>query len=184
MTAVHPRSPYAASKCASDLMVYAYAQTYGLEAMITRCTNNYGPNQHEEKLIPKAISTLVLGQEMTLYGDGSHSRDWIFVDDHCAALETVMRQGLPGNTYCIGSGLELTNKEAVIAVAKAVREVMKKEIDLKIRYTDDRPTDDARYAVDTHKIQSIGFKPVPDMGYFMARIRQTVKWYLENEIRQ
>lgn len=177
-TAADPRSPYAASKCASDLMVSAYVRTYGLDAMITRCTNNYGPNQHEEKLIPKAIQAIAMGKEVTLYGDGSHSRDWIYVDDHCKALTTVMQSGKAGHLYCIGSGLELSNKEVVMCV----REAMKRDVDLKIRYTDDRPTDDMRYAVSTDKIKRLGWKPVSDRNYFLARLRETVEWYLENEL--
>lgn len=180
LTPVKPRSPYAASKCASDLMVQAYVNTYGLDAVITRCTNNYGPNQHEEKLIPKAIHSIVKGKEMTLYGDGSHSRDWIYVEDHCKALERAMIAGLSGQVYPIGSGLELTNKEVVMAV----REVINKDMDLKIRYTDDRPTDDVRYAVNTDKSRKLGFIPIPAKDYFLARLKHTVDWYLKNAVCQ
>lgn len=179
-TNTDPRSPYSASKAASDLMVRAYARTYGLDCMVTRCTNNFGPNQHEEKLIPRAITRLMQGLPMTLYGDGSHSRDWIFVDDHCRALMKVMEKGPHGNLYCIGSGLEFSNKDVVLRVVQAMVEELAWEGTLKLEFTNDRPTDDQRYAVDSSKIRSLGWGVDPGPAYFRKRLKQTVRWYAEN----
>lgn len=179
-TPVNPRSPYSASKCASDLMVKAFVNTYGLDIMTTRCTNNYGPNQHEEKLIPKTILNLLQNKPMSMYGDGSHMRDWIFVDDHCRALISVMENGYPGQLYCVGSGLELTNKQVVTKVATAMQQELNWNGELMMNFTDDRPTDDMRYAVDNHKIKQLGWKVSSSEGIFMLKLRETVRWYAEN----
>lgn len=180
-TPIAPRSPYSASKAASDLMVKAYAETYNMNCIITRCTNNYGPNQHEEKLIPRAITRILNGEAMTLYGDGSHSRDWIYVDDHCRALMTVMERGKKGELYCIGSGFERSNAEVIHDVANAIMSVTRQPVDLKVEYTNDRPTDDHRYAVCTSKIRALGWQPSGDgVGCFSTHLRSTARWYLEN----
>jgi dTDP-glucose 4,6-dehydratase len=179
LTAVRPRSPYAASKAASDLMVQAFCQTYGIDAVITRSTNNFGPNQHSEKLIPRTIQRLMAGKPMTLHGDGTHRRDWIWVDDHCLALASVMRAGLSGNLYCVGSGLELSNRDVVTRVADALRDELDWEGELKLEFTGDRPTDDERYAVCTDKIKQLGWGVDSGPAYFRDRLRKTVRWYSE-----
>jgi dTDP-glucose 4,6-dehydratase len=178
-TPVKPNSPYAASKCASDMMVRAYAMTYGINAVITRCTNNYGPNQHEEKLIPKAILSMLAGTPMTMYGDGSHCRDWIHVDDHCEALLTAAHEGRAGEVYCVGSGLELSNKEVVHCVAGAMHEELGWKGMVDMVFTDDRPTDDRRYAVRTNKIAGIGWLRDPSPKRFHENLKRTVRWYAD-----
>lgn len=180
MTPTDPRSPYSASKAASDLMVRAYARTYGLNFCITRCTNNYGPNQHDEKLIPRTITKIMGGQPMTIHGDGTHSRDWIWVGDHCEALMTVMAKGQAGHLYCIGGGIEMENREIVQWVKTALDIELSKDHELAIVFTNDRPTDDHRYAVDTSKIEQLGWKPNRDRSYLAKRLRETVRWYAEN----
>ncbi len=180
-TAIDPRSPYSASKAASDLMVRAYVRTYGLDAVITRCTNNFGPNQHEEKLIPRAITRLMANQPMTLHGDGTHSRDWIHVDDHCRALYSVMRSGIRGEMYCVGSGLELPNWKVIDEVAQAMRDEIGWKGEARTVRTGDRPTDDMRYAVSTEKIfEQCGWAVDSGIDYFRRRLRETVRWYWEN----
>lgn len=174
-TMLEPTSPYSSSKAASDLIVQAFCHTYDLNASITRCTNNYGPNQHREKLIPRTISRIEEGLGMVLHGDGSHSRDWIFVDDHCRALMTVMRKGKQGVVYCVGSGLELTNKRVVQIVSESMG------VKPKYEFTNDRPTDDQRYAVNTDRIESLGWAVDPTLMHFKNRIGHTVKWYREND---
>lgn len=176
-TPIAPRSPYAASKAASDLMVKAFAETYGLDFVTTRCTNNYGPNQHEEKLIPRTIERLLKGEAMTVHGAGDHVRDWIWVDDHCRALLTVMEAGRRGELYCVGGGVELSNLEVIDAVARAMREELDWSGDVNLKYTNDRPTDDKRYAVTTDKLQTLGWCAPPTYDYLLSRLRQTVRWY-------
>lgn len=179
---IDPRSPYAASKAASDLMVRSYHYTYGLDAIVTRCTNNYGPNQHEEKLIPRAITRFLQKQSMTLYGDGSHRRDWIHVDDHCRGLIAAMTKGKSGELYCFGSGLELSNKEVVQRVHIAVEAVAGPRGFLHVDFTDDRPTDDKRYAVDSFKAKRmLGWGVDSGPAYFSAKLKETVRWYLERQ---
>lgn len=174
-----PNSPYAASKAASDLMVRAFVQTYGMNIVTTRCTNNFGPNQHEEKLIPRTIRRILANQPVILHGDGSHSRDWIWVDDHCRALIMAMGRGLSGQTYCVGSGQELSNKNTVYAVAGAMQSELGWEGELGIQFTNDRPTDDIRYAVKTDKIKQLGWNLHADPTHLHARLRETVRWYAD-----
>lgn len=176
-TAIRPTSPYAASKAASDLLVQSWVHTYGLNACITRCTNNYGPNQHGEKLIPKIISTLKAGEPMTMYGDGTNRRDWIFVDDHCDALQIVMMKGQPGLTYCVGSGLELSNLEVLDHVSNVMLDNRIIEAPVRFNFTNSRPTDDRRYAVDTSRLQRLGWKPNASLQYFRDQILRTIRWY-------
>lgn len=180
LTPTDPRSPYSASKAASDLMVRAYVRTYGMDCVVTRCTNNYGPNQHEEKLIPRAIQRFLRNEAMTIHGNGSHIRDWIFVEDHCKALQVAMRRGVTGDLYCIGSGLELPNIEVVKRVAAAVEAVTGNRVDMKLNFTNDRPTDDHRYAVENRKIQALGWGVDAGPAYFRARLAETVEWYMRN----
>lgn len=178
-TMLQPRSPYAASKAASDLMVQAYYHTYGLNCMITRCSNNYGPNQHTEKLIPKTIMSFLNKEEMTIYGNGENIRDWIYVDHHCKGLMLTMKEGRPGEVYCIGSGLELTNKEVIHFILEVMCD-MGLEPELKFRHTNDRPTDDRRYAIDSSKIRELGFWTGNDTTFFKHYLKETIKWYMEH----
>lgn len=170
-TLLQPTSPYSASKASSDLIVQAFCHTYGLDAVITRCTNNYGPNQHEEKLIPKTITNILNNKPITVYGSGDNIRDWIHVDDHCEALKTVMAVGKSGEVYCIGSGLQLRNIEVIKEIIKVMG------VSPKFEYSNSRPTDDLRYAVHTSKIESLGWIPNKRPGYFRERIAETIEWY-------
>jgi len=169
-----PSSPYSASKAAADMFVLAYVRTYGLYAMITRCTNNYGPYQFPEKLIPKTILRASMNLKVPIYGTGKNVRDWIYVLDHCEAIDLVMRGGEKGEIYNISSGEEKTNLEVVTEILK----IMGKDEDL-IEFVEDRPGHDIRYSLDSSKIrEELGWKPKHS---FKEGIRKTVEWYLENE---
>lgn len=176
-TPIEPNSPYSASKAASDLFCRAFYRTYGMDIVITRCTNNYGPNQHEEKLIPRTILKFLRSEPMTLFGDGTHSRDWIYVDDHCRGLMLAMQRGATGNLYCIGSALELSNHDVVNHVADVLRQEIGWQGDVVIEFTNGRPTDDVRYAVKTDKIQELGLRIPNGVSYFQKKLAETVKWY-------
>ncbi|MCL5045494.1 MAG: dTDP-glucose 4,6-dehydratase [Actinobacteria bacterium] len=166
-----PSSPYSASKAGADLLVLAYGRTYGLPVVITRSTNNYGPRQHPEKLIPKLITRAVAGMPLPLYGDGLQVRDWIHVDDNCAAIEVVLHQGADGQVYNVGTGRGMANLE----VARRILGTLGRPED-QILFTADRPGHDRVYAVDTEKIERLGWKPARDFGSGLA---ETVRWYLE-----
>ena len=169
-----PSSPYSASKAAADMFVLAYARTYGLHAMITRCTNNYGAFQFPEKLIPKTIIRAAMNMKVPIYGTGKNVRDWIYVLDHCEAIDLVMREGEKGEIYNISSGEERTNVEVV----REILRIMGKDEDL-IEFVEDRPGHDIRYSLDSSKIRrELGWKP---RHSFEEGIRKTVEWYLENE---
>jgi dTDP-glucose 4,6-dehydratase len=169
-TPMAPNSPYAASKAAADLMVRAYHRTYGLPTLITRCSNNYGPYQFPEKLIPLLISNAIEGQTLPLYGDGLNVRDWIHVEDHCRGLDLVLHQGKEGEVYNIGGQSEKTN----LSVAKTILNHLGKPHSL-LRFVTDRPGHDRRYAIDFSKIQkTLGWAPSIS---FEEGIRQTVDWY-------
>ncbi|HII07510.1 MAG TPA: dTDP-glucose 4,6-dehydratase [Methanotrichaceae archaeon] len=169
-----PSSPYSASKAASDVFVLAYARTYGLNAMITRCTNNYGPSQFPEKLIPKTILRTLMHLKIPVYGTGKNVRDWIYVRDHCKAIEMVMDSGDPGEIYNISSGDEMTNLEVVGKILGC----MDKD-ETEIEFVEDRPGHDLRYSLNSSKIRAeLGWRPEHD---FKEGIEETVKWYLENE---
>ena len=169
-----PSSPYSASKAAADMFVLAYVRTYGLYTMITRCTNNYGPYQFPEKLIPKTIIRASMNLKVPIYGTGKNVRDWIYVLDHCEAIDLVMRGGEKGEIYNISSGEEKTNLEVVTEILK----IMGKDEDL-IEFVEDRPGHDIRYSLDSSKIrEELGWKPKHS---FKEGIRKTVEWYLENE---
>jgi dTDP-glucose 4,6-dehydratase len=169
-----PSSPYSASKAAADMFVLAYVRTYGLYAMITRCTNNYGPYQFPEKLIPKTIIRASMNLKVPIYGTGKNVRDWIYVLDHCEAIDLVMQKGEKGEIYNISSGEEKTNLEVVTEILK----IMGKDESL-IEFVEDRPGHDLRYSLDSSKIrEELGWKPKHS---FKEGIRETVKWYLENE---
>lgn len=171
---LRPSSPYSASKAAGDVYVLAYARTYGLHAMITRCTNNYGPYQFPEKLIPKTILRAKAGLKIPIYGTGQNVRDWIYVIDHCRAVEQVLTSGHEGEIYNISAGEEKTN----LQVAKTILEMLGKGEDL-IEFVDDRPGHDARYSLDSSKIrEELGWRP---QRSFAEGIQKTVDWYLQNE---
>jgi dTDP-glucose 4,6-dehydratase len=172
-TPLAPNSPYAASKAASDLLVRSYVHTFNLPAVITRCSNNYGPYQFPEKLIPLFITNLLRDEPIPVYGDGQNVRDWIHVRDHAAAIERVWANGKPGEIYNIGSRNERTNLE----LTHLLLEVMGKPRSL-IRYVKDRPGHDRRYAIDSSKIErELGWRPtVP----FEQGLRDTVRWYVDH----
>ena len=171
---LNPSSPYSASKAAADQFVIAYHRTYGIKAIITRCTNNFGPYQHPEKLIPKTIIRASMNLKIPLYGSGKNVRDWIYVYDHCEALNMVLKKGRPGEIYNISSGDELKN----IEVVKNVLEIMGKDESL-IEFVEDRPGHDLRYSLDPSKIRKeLGWKP---RYSFDEALEITVKWYLKNE---
>ncbi|MER3416095.1 MAG: dTDP-glucose 4,6-dehydratase [Gemmataceae bacterium] len=167
---IAPNSPYAASKAAADLLVRSYIHTFGLPAIITRCCNNYGPYQFPEKLIPLFIVNLLQDQPVPLYGDGLNIRDWIHVQDHCAALELVWRRGRPGQVYNIGARCERTNWQ----ITRMLLHLLNKPESL-VRLGPDRPGHDRRYAIDPSKIeQELGWRPaIP----FEQGLQQTVEWY-------
>ena len=169
-TPLAPNSPYSASKTAADVMVRAYHQTYGLPALITRCSNNYGPYQFPEKLIPLMISNALEGKELPIYGDGLNIRDWIYVEDHCRALDLVLRRGKEGEVYNVGGESEKTN----LSVAQTILDRLGKPSSL-IRFVTDRPGHDRRYAIDFSKIEKeLGWKPSVS---FEEGIRRTIQWY-------
>ena len=169
-----PSNPYSASKAAADHLVSSYARTYGAKCIITRCTNNFGPFQFPEKLIPKTIIRAEKNLKVPLYGDGNQIRSWIYVLDHVSAIESLITKGEPGEIYNITSWNEMPNK---IIVGK-ILSIMGKSNDL-IEYVGDRPGHDKRYSIDSSKIQNeIGWKPAYD---FDNAIKQTVDWYLKNK---
>ena len=177
-----PNSPYAASKAASDHLVQAYAHTYRLPAVITNCSNNYGPYQFPEKLVSLVILNASEGKSLPVYGDGGQIRDWLFVEDHCEALELVLRRGGSGQTYNIGGGNQLTNLEMVERICGIMDEVRPESPWIPhrslIRFVEDRPGHDRRYAMDFGKIGSeLGWRPRHTLTEGM---RKTVEWYLEH----
>jgi dTDP-glucose 4,6-dehydratase len=168
-----PNSPYAASKTSADLLCRAYWKTYGLPVMITRCSNNYGPYQFPEKLIPLVITNALEGKDIPVYGDGLNVREWIHVDDHCRAIEQVILQGLPGEIYNVGSNVEKTNLDLV----KFILKVIGKPENL-IKYVTDRPGHDKRYALDSAKIEcELGWKSKIS---FEEGMTGTIQWYINN----
>lgn len=181
-TAYDPRSPYSASKAASDHFVSAYHHTYGLPTVMTNCSNNYGPYHFPEKLIPLMILNALEGKKLPVYGDGRQVRDWLFVDDHAAALITVATGGRVGETYNVGGNAERENIQVVQAICALVDEfcpdpVIGKRSGL-ISYVTDRPGHDRRYAIDCTKVMSeLGWRPSVT---FEEGLRRTVEWYLEN----
>ncbi len=175
----NPTSPYSASKASSDHIVLAYIKTFGLKAIITNCSNNYGPRQHPEKLIPKMIYNIINNYPLPVYGDGKNSREWIYVKDHCEALIKVLKSGKIGETYNIGSNKNLNN----IEICKNLLIVAKKNINIgkkvKIKFVKDRPGHDKRYALDSSKlIKNLKWKPKTK---FTEGIKKTFIWYLKNK---
>jgi dTDP-glucose 4,6-dehydratase len=171
---LRPNSPYAASKTAADLLARSYFKTFGLPVLVTRCSNNYGPYQFPEKLIPFFVTLLREGKPVPVYGDGQNVRDWIHVDDHSRAVEAVLLRGRPGEVYNVGGGNERTN----IEITKMLLAAMGKD-ESSMKFVPDRPGHDRRYAIDDTKIRAeLGLSPaVP----FDEGLRATVRWYLENE---
>ena len=178
-----PNSPYSASKAASDMLVRAYHHTYGLPTLITNCSNNYGPYQFPEKLIPVVIQSILARKSIPVYGDGMNVRDWLFVRDHCEALWTVLTKGTPGETYNIGGYNEVANLHLVQLICDLI-DKMKPELggnskDL-ITFVTDRPGHDRRYAIDATKIDcELGWRPASTLE---SGIRDTVNWYLANQV--
>ncbi len=172
-TPMAPNSPYAASKASADLLVRSWFVTYGFPCLITRCSNNYGPYQFPEKLIPLLVTNAVAGIALPIYGDGLYTRDWIHVLDHCTALERVLQNGRPGEVYNIGARQEKTNLEIVRLILSSLG-----KDDRLITFVADRPGHDRRYAIDSAKIeQELGWRPaIP----FETGMGQTIDWYLQN----
>ena len=181
-TPYDPRSPYSASKASSDHLVRAYFHTYGLPVVLSNCSNNYGPNHFPEKLIPLVINNIKHGKPLPIYGDGKYTRDWLWVEDHARAIDTIYRDGAAGETYNIGGNNELKNLDLVNQLCDVMDELLGREVGTAretITFVKDRPGHDRRYAIDSSKLQrELGWKPevYPEEG-----LRLTAKWYLENE---
>jgi len=174
-TGYAPRSPYAASKAASDHLVRVYGVTYGLPYSITNCSNNFGPYQHPEKLIPLAITNLIEGKKVPVYGDGLYVRDWLYVEDHCRAINLVLHKGRPGETYCLGGRTEEINN---LKVVQLILKIMGKSKD-QIEFVADRPGHDRRYAIDWSKAKTeLGWQPESD---FKTLLKLTIDWYQKNQ---
>jgi len=185
-TSYDPSSPYSASKASTDHLVRAWHRTYNFPVLITNCSNNYGPYQFPEKLIPHIILNAIEGKELPVYGDGKQIRDWLYVNDHVKALMLVLFNGLVGETYNIGGNNEIQNIDVVTKICKLLDELIPDKLnnlnsfsDL-IMYVKDRPGHDVRYAIDASKIKNnLGWEPKED---FLSGIRKTVQWYLDNLI--
>jgi len=169
---LNPRNPYSASKAGAELLCRAYFETYGLQAIITRSSNNYGPYQHPEKLIPKTIIHALLNKPIPVYGTGENVRDWLYVEDNCEAIDLVLHKGKSGESYNIAANQELENIQAV----KTILKLIDKPESL-IRFVKDRPGHDLRYSLRTEKIQELGWKPETK---FKVGIQKTLQWYRQN----
>lgn len=176
-----PNSPYSASKASSDHLARAYHHTYGLPVLTTNCSNNYGPYQFPEKLIPLMILNALRGKPLPVYGDGMNVRDWLYVSDHCCAIREVLDKGRPGETYNIGGNCERTNLQVVNAICSALDRLAPKQgkpYSSQITYVTDRPGHDRRYAIDSRKLASeVGWSP---SHQFESGLEQTIRWYLAN----
>ncbi|MGY3232372.1 dTDP-glucose 4,6-dehydratase [Luteibacter sp. HA06] len=180
-TAYAPNSPYSASKAASDHLVRAFQHTYGLPTLTTNCSNNYGPYQFPEKLIPLVIQKALAGEPLPVYGDGLNVRDWLFVEDHCEAIEAVLAGGRVGETYNVGGDAEQTNIDVVRTICRLLDERRPRATpyESQIQFVRDRPGHDRRYAIDASKLSSeLGWKPRHD---FTSGMAATVDWYLANQ---
>jgi dTDP-glucose 4,6-dehydratase len=170
--ALHPRSPYSASKSGGDMLVLAYHATYGVPGTITRASNNFGPYQHPEKIIPLFVTNALDDEPLPLYGDGLQVRDWLFVDDHCDAIELALSDGEAGAIYNVGGGQELTNLE----LTRAVLQILGKPESL-IRQVPDRAGHDRRYSVDSGRMRALGWSPA---HRFSDALEATCRWYREH----
>lgn len=166
---LRPSSPYAASKASSDLLALSYLTTYGYPVTVTRCTNNYGPYQFPEKVIPLFVTNLLDGLTVPVYGDGSAERDWLHVDDHCSGIDTIIERGEPGAIYNIGADAQVSN----IELTKRLLEILGRD-DSSVEFVPDRPGHDYRYAVDSSKLRALGWAPVSSLE---SRLVETVEWY-------
>ncbi|WP_439131152.1 dTDP-glucose 4,6-dehydratase [Polaribacter sp.] len=178
-TAYAPNSPYSASKASSDFLVRSYFHTYGMNVVTTNCSNNYGPKQHDEKLIPTIIRKAILGENIPIYGDGKNIRDWLYVTDHCKGIELVFKKGKPGETYNIGGKNERDNLYIANKICEILDEIYPKEntYKMQISFVKDRAGHDFRYAIDATKIeQELGWKADEN---FETGILKTITWYLE-----
>ncbi|MBK6352181.1 MAG: dTDP-glucose 4,6-dehydratase [Saprospiraceae bacterium] len=183
LTPYDPRSPYSASKASSDHLVRAFNHTYGLRTIISNCSNNYGPNQFPEKLIPLMINNIIHSKPLPVYGKGENVRDWLWVKDHIAAIDRIFHHGKPGNTYNIGGNSEMKNIELVYLLCEILDKKLSRpdgSSKLLIRFVTDRPGHDKRYAIDATKLQN-ELKWSPSMN-IKDGLEQTVDWYLSNEI--
>ena len=182
-TNYQPNSPYSATKAGSDHLVRAWYQTFDLPTMITNCSNNYGPYQYPEKLIPLMIQKAIAGEPLPIYGKGDNIRDWLYVDDHAEALLTVVESGRPGEVYNIGGKNEMTNLDVVNTLCRELDELAPKSQNkpyaAQITFVEDRPGHDKRYAIDCSKIeQELGWQP---RETFQTGLKKTISWYLEND---
>ena len=166
-----PNSPYSASKAGADLLVRAYHVTHNLHTIITRCSNNYGPRQYPEKLIPHFVQELVRGNSVPVYGDGLNIRDWLHVDDHCHGIYIALTKGVPGEIYNIGGGVELTNLELTQSILMLMDQPKER-----IKFVKDRLGHDLRYSVNWSKIQNLGYRPEKELK---AELKNTVRWFTE-----
>ena len=174
-TPLQPNSPYSASKAAADCLVRAYFHTFKMPVLTTRCSNNYGPYQFPEKLIPLFVTNLIEGKKVPLYGDGMNVRDWLYVDDHCEAIWTVLNKGTPGEVYNIGGNNEIPNRK----ITETILREMGKDWDENVQYVKDRPGHDRRYAIDASKIKNeLGWEP---KFRFDSAIKTTINWFKENQ---
>ena len=182
-TSYAPNSPYSASKASSDFIVRSYFHTYGLPVVTTNCSNNYGPNQHKEKLIPTIIRKAISGQPIPIYGDGKNVRDWLYVRDHCSGIYLALENGKLGETYNIGGRNERENLYIAHVICELLDEMLPKRASYKeqITFVKDRPGHDFRYAIDASKIENeLGWKAEEN---FESGIRKTIEWYLNNKDR-
>jgi len=182
-TPYDPHSPYSASKASSDHLVRAWGDTYGLPILVTNCSNNYGPYQFPEKLIPVVVLKALKGEDIPIYGKGENIRDWLYVRDHATAILAVLRKGKPGETYAIGGNNEQRNIDLVRSVCSILDDLKPKENGSKyknqIKFVKDRPGHDMRYAIDSSKIRDeLGWTPAEDNE---SGMRKTIQWYLDNE---
>jgi dTDP-glucose 4,6-dehydratase len=180
-TAYDPKSPYSASKASSDHMVRAYNHTFGLPAIISNCSNNYGPNHFPEKLIPLAINNIKKNRPIPVYGKGENVRDWLYVEDHASAIDIIFHKGRVGETYNIGGNNEWKNIDLILLLCKIMDKKLNRPegtSEKLITYVKDRPGHDLRYAIDSSKLQKeLGWSPIPE---FAAGLEKTVDWYLSN----
>lgn len=169
---LNPRNPYAASKVGAERLAYSYSQTYGMNVSITRASNNFGPNQFPEKMLPLFVTNLMRGKKIPVYGDGMNVRDWLYVGDHCAGVELVLHKGVSGEVYNIAGEHELPNMEMIKLILKHTGKGEEM-----IQFVEDRKGHDKRYSVDATKIKALGYAP---SAPFEARLKQTIEWYQQN----